>query len=68
MTLGAGGDNSGECCWLDCVGNSVDMKLWKAILINLRDLREDRPGGEKPETMSHGKEMKELRIFTQREK
>lgn len=52
--------------WTTWGRNVVDMKLRKAILANHRDLREGRPSGEKPET-SHGEEMKELGIFSQRE-
>lgn len=46
----------------------MDMKLWEAILISQRDLREGQPNGEKPETMTRGEELKELGIFTQGEK
>ena len=59
---------STECCRLDLTGNIMDMKLWEAILISQRDLREGQPNGEKPETMTHGEELKELGIFTQGEK
>lgn len=46
----------------------MDVRLWEAILISQRDLREGQPNGEKPETMTRGEELKELGIFTQGEK